>query len=124
MRIKWGQIGKQVGKIGLDFGLGVLANRGIPIDELIKRPTRRRRRRRGSLDYESIAARFREVLKGELGAEAAEEVELVCVAIARAAILEHQEEAEEEAEEVEKVEEAPPPRQKRRRKATKRNAKR
>ena len=117
MGIKWGQVGKRVGRIGLDFGLGVLANKGIPVDELIKRPTRRRRRRRGgSPNYESIAARIREVLKSELGEEAAEEVELVCVAIARAAILEHQAEAEEEEEE------APPPRRKRR-KAAKKKAK-
>ena len=95
-------------KFALDLGLGVLANQGIPLDKLIKRPRRRRRRGRGT-DYQFIATGFREVLQDELDDEALEELDSGIVLLAQQIIQEHQEE-----EEVEEVEEAPPPRRRKR----------
>ena len=110
---KWGNIGRFL----LPVGSSILAAQGLPIplDAIIRR--RPRRRRRGSPDYAAIAAGIRDALHAELTDDEVEEVDLVVVEFARLAIGERQEEAEEE------VEEAPPPRRKRRKKTAKKAVK-
>ena len=96
--------------IGIDLGLGVPSNQGIPLDKLIDRP-RRRRRRRGSPDYAAIASGLYGALRDQLTEDELEEVELVAVEFARIAIATHADEEEE-----------PPPRRKRRKRSPKQRA--
>ena len=105
---KWGKFA--------DIGLGLLASQGIPLDQIIRRPRRRPRRRRGSLNYPAIASALYNVLKGNLRDDESEELEMVIVELARLIIEDRREDVEEE-------EEAPPPKRKRRRKTAKKKAK-
>ena len=82
------------GKIGLTLGKGLLASQGISLDQLISRPKRQRRRRRGSTDYAAIAAGIREVLMAELSDDELGEVEFVVIEMARLVIQERQDEEE------------------------------
>ena len=107
---KWGNLAKFL----VPLGTGVLAAHGIPLplDQIINRPKRRRRRRRGSIDYVALATGIRETLKTQLSDDELEEVDMVLVEIFRLVIAERQEE-----------EEAPPPRRKRRKRTIKKKAK-
>ena len=96
MSNKWGNLAKFL----VPLGTGILASHGIPLplDQLINRP-KRRRRRRGSLDYAAIAVGLRAVLRDQLRDDELEEVDLVIAEIFRLVIAERQDEEEE----------APPP---------------
>ena len=111
---KWAE----VGKFGLNIGLGFLGSKGVPVDQMIKRSPRRRRRR-GSPDYTEIARGIRDVLKGELRDDELEEVDFVTVELARLVLVDRQPEEEEEIELIED----PPPRRKRRKRTTKKKTK-
>ena len=109
MSSKWGNLAKFL----VPLGTGILASHGIPLplDQIINRPKRSRRRRRGSIDYVALATGIRETLKAQLSDDELEEVDLVIAEIFRLVIGERQDE------------EASPPRRKRRRKTVKKKAK-
>ena len=93
---KWGNLAKLL----VPLGTGILASHGIPLplDQIINRPKRRRRRRRGSIDYVALATGLRDVLKTQLRDDELEEVDLVIAEIFRLVIAERQEDVEEEEE--------------------------
>ena len=78
---KWGNLSKFL----VPLGTGILASHGIPLplDQIIHRPKRSRRRRRGSIDYVALATGIRETLKAQLSDDELEEVDMVLVEIFR-----------------------------------------
>ena len=116
MSNKWGSLAKFL----VPLGTGVLAAHGIPLplDQLINRPKRRRRRPRGSINHADLAVGIRDVLKAKLNEDELEEFDWFVAEFFRLVVQDRVDEEEKEEEP------APPPRRKRRKRATSKKAKR